>query len=185
MMPLKCLTKLTMAGIILTGFTGTAALGSISNTTHAATPEVQGVHSQNEAAAVKSLYDRYSKSQIGDKKGNLKIWAYSNAPLKSNEVRLNINGTYLFNGTTYTPKRNVTLNKGKITLKELDHIVRYAHVSYGLYLGDKLPKGDIVIHTKSGDRYTLETHKALQSGRENVEINTEDLKNITFDIKVL
>ncbi|MDP4467901.1 exotoxin beta-grasp domain-containing protein [Staphylococcus hyicus] len=181
-MPLKLLTKFTMAGIILTGFTGTAALGSISNISHADTSDVQEVQTQNEAVAVKKLYDRYSKSQIGDKKGNLKIWAYSNAPLKSNEVRLNFKGTYIYNGTTYTPKRNVTLDKGVITLKELDHIVRYAHVSYGLYLGDKLPKGDIVINTKSGDRYTLETHKALQSHRENVEINTDELKDITFKI---
>ncbi|HDH6533894.1 TPA: toxin [Staphylococcus aureus] len=182
-MPLKLLTKFTVAGIILTGFTGTASLGSISNITHAATSNVKEAQPQNEASEVKKLFDRYSKSQIGDKKGNLKYWAYSNAPLKSNEVRLNFKGTYYYKGTKYTPKRNITLKKEVITLKELDHIVRYAHISYGLYLGDKLPKGDIVINTKSGDRYTLETHKALQSHRENVKINTEDLGDITFDIK--
>ncbi|WP_289780912.1 exotoxin beta-grasp domain-containing protein [Staphylococcus agnetis] len=182
-MSLRLLTKFTMAGIILTGFTGTVALDGVSNITNAATSDVQEFQTQNEEVAVKKLFDRYSKPQIGNKQGNLKYWAYSNAPLKSNEVRLNFKGTYNYKGTKYTPKRNITLKKEVITLKELDHIVRYAHVSYGLYLGDKLPKGDIVINTKSGDRYTLETHKALQSDRENVKINTEDLKDITFDIR--
>ncbi|ARJ51991.1 hypothetical protein B5P37_05610 [Staphylococcus lutrae] len=83
----------------------------------------------------------------------------------------------------YHPKRHVTLDKGKITLKELDHIVRYAHVSYGLYESDTLPQGKIVIHTKDHNFYTLEVHKPLQSHRENVEINIEDLTHITYDIQ--
>lgn len=82
----------------------------------------------------------------------------------------------------FKPKRNITLTKEVITLKELDHIVRFAHVSYGLYPGEHLPKGNIVINTKDGDKYTLEVHKELQSHRENVKINTADLKNITFNL---
>ncbi|RIO45627.1 toxin [Staphylococcus hyicus] len=176
------LTKFAMTGVILISSTSTSALGNALGIAHEAKANVQAVQLQNEAAAVKKLFDRYSKSQIGNRQGNLKYWAYSEAPLKSNEVRLHFKGTYHYKGKTFTPRRNITLNKGLITLKELDHIVRFAHISYGLYIGDKLPKGDIVINTKSGDRYTLETHKELQSHRENVKINTEDLGEITFDI---
>ena len=60
-MPLKLLTKFTVAVIILTGFTGTASLGSISNITHAATSNVKEAQPQNEDSEVKKLFDRYSK----------------------------------------------------------------------------------------------------------------------------
>ncbi|HCZ5506975.1 TPA: toxin, partial [Staphylococcus aureus] len=39
-----------------------------------------------------------------------------------------------------------------------------------------------VINTKNGGKYTLESHKELQKNRENVEINTDDIKNVTFEL---
>ncbi len=35
---------------------------------------------------------------------------------------------------------------------------------------------------KDGGKYTLESHKELQKDRENVKINTADIKNVTFDL---
>ncbi|NKO40367.1 hypothetical protein GKR10_11980 [Staphylococcus aureus] len=49
-------------------------------------------------------------------------------------------------------------------------------------MGEHLPKGNIVINTKNGGKYTLESHKELQKNRENVEINTADVENVTFDL---
>lgn len=49
-------------------------------------------------------------------------------------------------------------------------------------MGEHLSKGDIVINTKDGGKYTLESHKELQKNRENVKINTADVKNVTFEL---
>ncbi|HDI7306948.1 TPA: toxin, partial [Staphylococcus aureus] len=37
-------------------------------------------------------------------------------------------------------------------------------------------------NTKDGGKYTLESHKELQKNRENVKINTADVKNVTFEL---
>lgn len=95
---------------------------------------------------------------------------------------IHLEGTYRVADRVYTPKRNITLNKEVVTLKELNHIIRFAHISYGLYMGEHLSKGDIVINTKDGGKYTLESHKELQKNRENVKINTADVKNVTFEL---
>ncbi|HDD0209337.1 TPA: toxin [Staphylococcus aureus] len=165
------------------------ALGIISSGTFginakvdAATQNVSSEQKESEQSLVKKLYDRYSKDKINGKSNTLNNWVISNKPLQENQVRLNFEGTYKYAGETYKPKRNITLNKETITLKELDHIVRFAHISYGLYTGEHLPQGNIVINRNDGDKYTLEVHKELQSHRENVKINTADLKNITFDL---
>ncbi|MGO4076401.1 exotoxin beta-grasp domain-containing protein, partial [Staphylococcus aureus] len=46
--------------------------------------------------------------------------------------------------------------------------------------GEHLPKGNIVINTKDGCNYTLESQKELLKDWENVKINTADIKNVTF-----
>lgn len=130
----------------------------------------------------KKLYDRYSKDTINGKSNKSRNWVYSERPLNENQVRIHLEGTYTVAGRVYTPKRNITLNKEVVTLKELDHIIRFAHISYGLYMGEHLPKGNIVINTKDGGKYTLESHKELQKDRENVKINTADIKNVTFKL---
>lgn len=132
---------------------------------------------------VKALYDRYSQPQINNLKEEHLNWHLGTQPLRNDQVRLNIEGTYQIGSKSFNPKRHITLNKGEITLKELDHIVRYANVSYGLYDSDTLPQGKIVIHRKDNDIYTLEVQKPLQTDRENVKIKVEDLDRITFDIK--
>ncbi len=43
-----------------------------------------------------------------------------------NQVRIHLEGTYTVADRVYTPKRNITLNKEVVTLKELDHIIRFA-----------------------------------------------------------
>ena len=128
------------------------------------------------------LYDRYSKDTINGKSNKSRNWVYSERPLNENQVRIHLEGTYTVADRVYTPKRNITLNKEVVTLKELDHIIRFAHISYGLYMGEHLPKGNIVINTKDGGKYTLESHKELQKDRENVKINTADIKNVTFKL---
>ncbi|SCT83771.1 enterotoxin [Staphylococcus aureus] len=130
----------------------------------------------------KKLYDRYSKNTINGKSNKSRNWVYSERPLNENQVRIHLEGTYRVADRVYTPKRNITLNKEVITLKELDHIIRFAHISYGLYMREHLSKGDIVINTKDGGKYTLESHKELQKNRENVKINTADVKNVTFEL---
>lgn len=40
-------------------------------------------------------------------------------PLNENQVRIHLEGTYTVAGRVYTPKRNITLNKEVVTLKEL------------------------------------------------------------------
>lgn len=144
--------------------------------------KVEEVPNNSEKALVKKLYDRYSKNTINGKSNKSRNWVYSERPLNENQVRIHLEGTYTFAGRVFTPKRNITLNKEVMTLKELDHIIRFAHVSYGLYMGNHLPKGNIVINTKDGGKYTLESHKELQKDRENVKINTADVKNVTFDL---
>ncbi|MGZ1630978.1 enterotoxin-like toxin X [Staphylococcus argenteus] len=144
--------------------------------------KVEEVPNNSEKALVKKLYDRYSKDTINGKSNKSRNWVYSERPLNENQVRIHLEGTYTVAGRVYTPKRNITLNKEVVTLKELDHIVRFAHISYGLYMGEHLPKGNIVINTKDGGKYTLESHKELQKDRENVEINTADIKNVTFEL---
>lgn len=119
---------------------------------------------------------------INGKSNKSRNWVYSERPLNENQVRINLEGTYRVADRVYTPKRNITLNKEVVTLKELDHIIRFAHISYGLYMGEHLPKGNIVINTKDGGKYTLESHKELQKDRENVKINTADIKNVTFKL---
>ncbi|HDF5498727.1 TPA: toxin [Staphylococcus aureus] len=141
--------------------------------------KVEEVPNNSEKALVKKLYDRYSKDTINGKSNKSRNWVYSERPLNENQVRIR---TYTVAGRVYTPKRNITLNKEVVTLKELDHIIRFAHISYGLYMGEHLPKGNIVINTKNGGKYTLESHKELQKNRENVEINTDDIKNVTFEL---
>lgn len=142
--------------------------------------KVEEVPNNSEKALVKKLYDRYSKNTINGKSNKSRNWVYSERPLNENQVRIHLEGTYTFAGRVFTPKRNITLNKEVMTLKELDHIIRFAHISYGLYMGNHLPKGNIVINTKDGGKYTLESHKELQKDRENVKINTADVKNVTF-----
>ncbi|API78425.1 exotoxin beta-grasp domain-containing protein [Staphylococcus argenteus] len=144
--------------------------------------KVEEVPNNSEKALVKKLYDRYSKDTINGKSNKSRNWVYSERPLNENQVRIHLEGTYTVAGRVYTPKRNITLNKEVVTLKELDHIVRFAHISYGLYMGEHLPKGNIVINTKDGGKYTLESHKELQKDRENVKINTDDIKNVTFEL---
>ena len=104
-------------------------------------------------------YDRYSQKYNKRKKSNLGIGFIQRDLLNENQVRIHLEGTYTVAGRVYTPKRNITLNKEVVTLKELDHIIRFAHISYGLYMGEHLPKGNIVINTKDGGKYTLESHK--------------------------
>ncbi|HHW9727775.1 TPA: staphylococcal enterotoxin-like toxin X [Staphylococcus aureus] len=142
--------------------------------------KVEEVPNNSEKALVKKLYDRYSKDTINGKSNKSRNWVYSERPLNENQVRIHLEGTYRV--ADRTPKRNITLNKEVVTLKELDHIIRFAHISYGLYMGEHLPKGNIVINTKNGGKYTLESHKELQKDRENVKINTDDIKNVTFEL---
>ncbi|MGL3936313.1 exotoxin beta-grasp domain-containing protein [Staphylococcus aureus] len=163
-------------GIISSGTFG------INSKVDAATQNVSSEQKGSEQSLVQKLYDRYSKDKINEKSNTLNNWVLSDRPLQENQVRLNFEGTYKYAGVTYKPKRNITLTKETITLKELDHIVRFAHVSYGLYTGNHVPQGNIVINRKDGGIYTLEVHKELQTDRENVKINTADLKNITFDL---
>lgn len=137
--------------------------------------KVEEVPNNSEKALVKKLYDRYSKNTINGKSNKSRNWVYSERPLNENQVRIHLEGTYTVADRVYTPKRNITLNKE-------DHIIRFAHISYGLYMGEHLPKGNIVINTKDGGKYTLESHKELQKDRENVKINTADIKNVTFDL---
>lgn len=144
--------------------------------------KVEEVPNNSEKALVKKLYDRYSQNTINGKSNKSRNWVYSEKPLNENQVRINLEGTYRVADRVYTPKRNITLNKEVVTLKELDHIIRFAHISYGLYMGEHLPKGNIVINTKDGGKYTLESHKELQKDRENVKINTADIKNVTFKL---
>ncbi|HHB0051488.1 TPA: staphylococcal enterotoxin-like toxin X [Staphylococcus aureus] len=140
--------------------------------------KVEEVPNNSEKALVKKLYDRYSKDTINGKSNKSRNWVYSERPLNENQVRIHLEGTYTVAGRVYT----ITLNKEVVTLKELDHIIRFAHISYGLYMGEHLPKGNIVINTKDGGKYTLESHKELQKDRENVKINTADIKNVTFKL---
>ena len=76
------------------------------------------------------LYDRYSKNTINGKSNKSRNWVYSERPLNENQVRIHLEGTYTVADRVYTPKRNITLNKEVVTLKELDHIIRFAHISY-------------------------------------------------------
>lgn len=79
---------------------------------------------------VKKLYDRYSKNTINGKSNKSRNWVYSERPLNENQVRIHLEGTYRVADRVYTPKRNITLNKEVVTLKELNHIIRFAHISY-------------------------------------------------------
>ena len=95
--------------------------------------KVEEVPNNSEKALVKKLYDRYSKNTINGKSNKSRNWVYSERPLNENQVRIHLEGTYTVADRVYTPKRNITLNKEVVTLKELDHIIRFAHISYGIY----------------------------------------------------
>ena len=169
--------------LILSSAVAASVLSYTSTTFAAENSSTPATEHAAQKSQVQQLFERYSKDTINGKTNINNNWVLSNHTLQENEIRLELEGKFTVNNKIFTPKRTITLDKGPITLKELDHIVRFANVSYGLYQGNRLPTGTIVIHTKDGNRYTLEVDKALQSDRENVSINTEDLKNITFDIK--
>ncbi|MFP4914898.1 exotoxin beta-grasp domain-containing protein [Staphylococcus coagulans] len=169
--------------LILSSAVAASVLSYTSTTFAAETSSTPAIEHATQKTQVQQLFERYSQDKINDKENINNNWVLSNHALQENEIRLELEGKFAVNNQVFTPKRTITLDKGTITLKELDHIVRFANVSYSLYEGDQLPTGTIVIHTKDGNRYTLEVDRALQSHRENVSINTEDLKNITFDIK--
>lgn len=61
----------------------------------------------------------------------------------------------------YIFKRNIIFNKEVVILKELDHIIRFVYIFYGLYMGEYLFKGNIVINIKNGGKYILELYKEL------------------------
>ncbi|PCF41579.1 exotoxin beta-grasp domain-containing protein [Staphylococcus delphini] len=167
---------------LLSSMVATTLLTATHTASAASTSSITASESASNSE-VKKLYDRYSQPQINNRKEEHGNWHLGTQSPTNDQVRLNIEGTYKIQSKTFNPKRHITLPKGEITLKELDHIVRYANVTYGLYESDNLPQGKIVIHRNDGAFYTLEVQKPLQTDREEVKIKVEDLKNITFDIK--
>ncbi len=94
--------------------------------------KVEEVPNNSEKALVKKLYYRYSKDTINGKSNKSRNWVYSERPLNENQVRIHLEGTYTVADRVYTPKRNITLNKEVVTLKEL---VSYHKIcSYFLWL---------------------------------------------------
>ncbi|ARJ50830.1 exotoxin beta-grasp domain-containing protein [Staphylococcus lutrae] len=134
-------------------------------------------------SSVKALYERYSKPYINHLKEENKNWSAVSAPRNKNQVRILVEGFYTKGTGVERKHAHVTLPKGEITLKELDHIVRYAAVNFGLYQSGKPTRGEMLAFRTDKDRYTLELHKPLQPHRENVKINTEDLVLVAFHIQ--
>ncbi|ARJ50831.1 exotoxin beta-grasp domain-containing protein [Staphylococcus lutrae] len=129
---------------------------------------------------VKSLFERYSKPNINNLKEENNHWKHTSATSNNEQVSLFVEGFHK-DGNKLTRKGvEVTLPKGEITLKELDHIVRHTVVNFGLYQSDQASKGLITVFRSDEDRYTFELQKPLQQHRENVKIKTEDLAIASF-----
>ena len=154
------------AGIMLTS---TAGIG-------------QSINAEEHTA--QSLLERYKKDEIDGKKESESTWNVYNIDKESNQVKIELKGTYEIGNQKFNPKRHITIPKGKVNLKYIDHVVRYALVTSGLYSETNTPSGSIVVTMKDGGFYTLEVQKPLQSHRDNVEIDTEKIEKINFNIQV-